>query len=102
VKTVSVWTARDSSQVLNNSDAMGTSARETLKQILPNLRLWQTPMAITMRLIGRGHGVYADQVDYTIFCGAWCVGRIFETRTGPQGLPFFWSMDAPSKPSDLS
>ena len=40
-------------------------------------------MPLKMRPTGLGHGVYKDVPDYSIFCGEWCVGRIYETRTGP-------------------
>ena len=40
-------------------------------------------MALKMRPTGLGHGVYKDVLDYGIFCGEWCIGRIYETRTGP-------------------
>ena len=40
-------------------------------------------MALKMRPTGLGHGVYQDVPDYSIFCGEWCVGRMYETRTGP-------------------
>ncbi len=42
-----------------------------------------------MRPTGLGHGVYKDNVDYGVFCGEWCIGRIYETRTGGRGL--VWS-----------
>jgi hypothetical protein len=25
-----------------------------------------------------------NTVEYSIFCGEWCIGRIYETRTGPE------------------
>ena len=40
-------------------------------------------MALKLRPTGLGHGVYKDNVDYGVFCGEWCIGRIYETRTGP-------------------
>ena len=43
-------------------------------------------MPLKMRPTGLGHGVYKDVPDYSIFCGEWCVGRIYETRTGPADL----------------
>jgi hypothetical protein len=58
-------------------------------------------MALTMRPTALGSGHYADTTDFSIFCGAWNIGRIFETRTSPDGLPFFWSMYAPSKPGEI-
>ena len=33
--------------------------------------------------------------DYGIFCGEWCIGRIYETRTGPADLRWFWALHAP-------
>jgi hypothetical protein len=27
------------------------------------------------------HGVYKDDIDYSVFCGEWCIGRIYKTRT---------------------
>ena len=41
-------------------------------------------MALKMRPTGLGHGVYKDDPDYGIFCGEWCIGRIYQTRTGPK------------------
>jgi hypothetical protein len=32
-------------------------------------------------------GVYKDVPDYSIYCGEWCIGRIEETRSGPESLP---------------
>ena len=40
-------------------------------------------MPLKLRPTGLGHGVYKDIVDYGVFCGEWCIGRIYETRTGP-------------------
>ena len=36
-------------------------------------------MPLKMRPTGLGHGVYKDNVDYGVFCGEWCIGRIYET-----------------------
>jgi hypothetical protein len=52
-------------------------------------------MALSMRPTGLGHGVYKDNVDYGIFCGKWCIGRIYEARTGPKELRWFWALHAP-------
>jgi hypothetical protein len=35
-------------------------------------------MALKMRPAGLGHGVYKDDIDYSVFCGEWCIGRIYE------------------------
>jgi hypothetical protein len=32
-----------------------------------------------------------------VFWGEWCIGRIYETRTGPESLRWFWALHAPSK-----
>jgi hypothetical protein len=58
-------------------------------------------MSLKMRPAGLGHGVYKDVPDYGIFCGEWCIGRIYKTRTGPEGLPWFWAFHAPSKPGEM-
>ena len=52
-------------------------------------------MALKMRPTGLGHGVYKDAVDYGVFCGEWCIGRIYETRTGPAELRWFWALHFP-------
>ena len=54
-----------------------------------------------IRPTGLGHGVYKDTVDYGVFCGGWCIGRIYETRTGPADLRWFWALHAPSKPGSM-
>ena len=58
-------------------------------------------MALKMRPTGLGHGVYKDVPDYGVFCGEWCIGRIYQTRTGPESLRWFWALHAPSKPGDM-
>ena len=37
-------------------------------------------MTLTMRLTGLAHGVYEDAMDYSVFAGAWNIGRIYERR----------------------
>ena len=46
-------------------------------------------MALKMRPSGLSYGFYKDTVDDSIFCGEWCIGRIYETRTGPADLRWF-------------
>ena len=58
-------------------------------------------MPLKLRPTGLGHGVYKDVPDYSIFCGEWCIGRIYETRTGPADLRWFWALHAPSKPGSM-
>ena len=36
-------------------------------------------MALKMRPTELGSGFYKDDVDYSVFCGGWCIGRIYET-----------------------
>jgi hypothetical protein len=49
-------------------------------------------MPVTMRPTGLGSGIDKDRPDYTVFTGEWEVGRIYETRGGPNNLRWFWSM----------
>jgi hypothetical protein len=49
-------------------------------------------MALTMRATGLGSGIDKDRPDYTVYCGEWNVGRIYETRGGPDSLRWFWSL----------
>jgi hypothetical protein len=48
-------------------------------------------MPLKMRPTGLGQGVYKDVPDYSIFCGEWCIGRIYQTR----------ALHAPSKPGTM-
>jgi hypothetical protein len=43
-----------------------------------------------MRPTGLGHGVYKGVPDYGVFCGEWCIGRIYEVRGSPADLRWFW------------
>ena len=49
-------------------------------------------MPLTLRPTGLGSGIDKDRTDYTIVTGEWEVGRIYETRRGPDNLRWFWSM----------
>ena len=49
-------------------------------------------MPVTMRPTGLGSGIDRDRPDYTVVTGEWEVGRIYETRGGPDNLRWFWSM----------
>jgi hypothetical protein len=33
-----------------------------------------------------------DRPDHTVYCGGWDVGRIYQTRGGPDSLRWLWSM----------
>ena len=37
-------------------------------------------------------GIDKHRPDYTIYSGGWAVGRIYETRGGPDRLRWFWSL----------
>jgi hypothetical protein len=58
-------------------------------------------MPLKMRPTGLGHGVYKDVPDYSVFSGEWCIGRIYQTRTSPDSLRWFWALHAPNKPGTL-
>ena len=39
-------------------------------------------MALKLRPTGLGSGIDKDRPDYTVYCGGWAIGRIYETRGG--------------------
>jgi len=49
-------------------------------------------MTLKLRPTGLGSGIDKERPDYTIVTGEWEVGRIYETRGGPDNLRWFWSM----------
>ena len=49
-------------------------------------------MPLTMRPTGLGAGIDKDRPDYTVYCGDWAIGRIYQTRGGPGHLRWFWSL----------
>ena len=49
-------------------------------------------MSLKLRPTGLGSGLDKDRPDYTVYCGEWDVGRIYETRGRPESLRWFWSM----------
>jgi hypothetical protein len=49
-------------------------------------------MPLKLRPTGLGSGIDKDRPDYTVYCGGWEVGRIYQTRGGPDGLRRFWSL----------
>jgi hypothetical protein len=53
-------------------------------------------MPLTMRPTGLGAGIDKDRPDYTVFCGEWAIGRIYEVRGGPDHLRWFWSLTVTS------
>ena len=44
---------------------------------------------LTMRPTGLTSPVDKDRQDFTIYSGEWAVGRIYETRGGPDHLRWF-------------
>jgi hypothetical protein len=46
-------------------------------------------MPLTMRPTGLGAGLDKDRPDYAVFCGEWNIGRIYQTRGGPDHLRWF-------------
>jgi hypothetical protein len=58
-------------------------------------------MALSMRPTGLGSGIDKDREDYTVFCGEWNIGRIYEVRGGPEHLRWFWALHFPSEPASL-
>ena len=49
-------------------------------------------MPLKLRPTGLGSGIDKDRADYTVVTGEWEVGRIYETRGGPDSLRWFWSL----------
>jgi hypothetical protein len=49
-------------------------------------------MPLKLRPTGLGSGIDKDRADYTVYSGKWAIGRIYETRNGPDSLRWFWSM----------
>jgi hypothetical protein len=45
-----------------------------------------------MRSTGLGSGIDKDRPDYTVCTGELEVGRIYQTRGGPDSLRWFWSL----------
>ena len=51
-------------------------------------------MPLKLRPTGLGSGIDKDRPDYTVYTGEWEVGRIYQTRGGPDSLRWFWSLTA--------
>ena len=49
-------------------------------------------MPLKLRSTGLGSGIDKDRPDYTVYCGGWDVGRIYQTRGGLASLRWFWSL----------
>ena len=50
-------------------------------------------MPLTIRPTGLGAGIDKDRQDFTVYSGEWVIGRIDETRGGPDHLRWFWSLN---------
>jgi hypothetical protein len=46
-------------------------------------------MALKLPPTGLSSGIDQDREDYTVFCGEWNIGRIYEVRGGPEHLRWF-------------
>jgi hypothetical protein len=51
-------------------------------------------MLLKLRPSGLASGIDKDRSDYTVFSGEWEIGRIYQTRGGPESLRWFRSMNA--------
>jgi hypothetical protein len=59
-------------------------------------------MTLTLRPSGLGSGIDKDRPDYTVYCGEWGIGRIYQTRGGPDSMRWFWSRHGIfGKPADM-
>jgi hypothetical protein len=46
-------------------------------------------MPLKLRPTGLGCGIDKDHPDYIVYSGEWDVGRIYETRGGPDSMRWF-------------
>jgi hypothetical protein len=49
-------------------------------------------MPLTMRPTGLASPVDEDRQDFTVYCGKWAMGRIYQERGGPDSMRCFWSL----------
>ena len=49
-------------------------------------------MPLTIRPSGLASPGDKDRQDFTVYCGEWAVGRIYEQRGGPDSMRWFWSL----------
>ena len=57
-------------------------------------------MPLKLRPTGLGSGIDKDRPDYTVYCGGWDVGRIYETRSAPESLRWSMTVNGPMTRSD--
>jgi uncharacterized protein (DUF736 family) len=65
---------------------------ELALKLPPRLLPRKVTMALKLRPTGFGSAIDKDRPDYTVYSGGWDVGRIYQTRGGPDSLRWFWSM----------
>jgi hypothetical protein len=58
-------------------------------------------MTLTMRPTGLSPGIYKNRVDYSVFCGEWRLGRIYENRSGPRDPRQRWFLGGAGHDSGL-
>ena len=58
-------------------------------------------MPLKMRSSSLGSGYYKDVPDYGIYCGEWCIGRIYENSSVPEDQRWYWTLHAPGGPVNL-
>ena len=46
-------------------------------------------MPLKLRPTGLGSGIDKDRPDYGVYSGEWNIGRIYQTRGGPESLRWF-------------
>ena len=49
-------------------------------------------MPLKLRPTDLGSGIDKDRPDCSVYSGEWEVGRIYQTRGGPDSLRLFWSL----------
>jgi hypothetical protein len=54
-------------------------------------------MPLKLRPTALGSGIDKNRPDYTVFTGEWEIGRIYQTRGGPDSLRWFWSMSSTAR-----
>jgi uncharacterized protein (DUF736 family) len=57
-----------------------------------NTRLIRRVMPLKLRATGLGSGIDKDRPDYPVYSGEWEIGRIYQTRGGPESLRWFSSL----------
>jgi hypothetical protein len=58
-------------------------------------------MSLTLRPTGLSSPVHKDAEDYTVFSGAWAIGRIYDDGSTRPELHWYWSLFGPHAPLDV-